>query len=273
MLRLRAFISEITPTLNKRKVIIPVITLEEWTAYSELVEVLRLPQITTLRMQSAKYVPSDFFGDWANLKLQLNKKQHIKFASALLANMATRENRLINTPIVLSSVLIDPRFKILLSPQQNTIAMNHLDGLRRRLNTKQPAISHDAITENPTGMSELSLLLKEKKMINSCHENEMSLSNDDFFRSILNLRISENLSLDPIKYWSFLKHSEPELYNIICIVNAAAPTQVSVERAFSGLAFILTASRTRLTDNILEAILILRLNKSILMSNNVRIHQ
>lgn len=66
-----------------------------------------------------------------------------------------------------------------------------------------------------------------------------------------------------LSYWELQKH-DTEIYEISQIVLAVPACQVSVERAFSGLAKIYNASRTRLSSINLENILLLKLNKEIL---------
>lgn len=65
-----------------------------------------------------------------------------------------------------------------------------------------------------------------------------------------------------LQFWEGLKH-EKDLYGIAQVVLATPATQVSVERAYSGLAQILTNHRTRLTKDHLNDILIIKLNKNI----------
>lgn len=60
-------------------------------------------------------------------------------------------------------------------------------------------------------------------------------------------------------FWMENKKSEPQLCELANIIFAAAPTQVSVERAFSGLAFVLNPHRTCLGEDKFSNIMILRL--------------
>lgn len=53
----------------------------------------------------------------------------------------------------------------------------------------------------------------------------------------------------------------PELYTLSKIVFAVPSTQVSVERLFSGLKFILTPYRSNITSKNLEDQLIVRTNR------------
>lgn len=53
------------------------------------------------------------------------------------------------------------------------------------------------------------------------------------------------------------------LYDLARTIYAVAPTEVSVERNFSTLDFVLNKRRTNLLDENLEMVLFLKLNKSL----------
>jgi hypothetical protein len=55
------------------------------------------------------------------------------------------------------------------------------------------------------------------------------------------------LNTNILQYWELKKTAEPELHTISQVILAIPSTQVSVERAFSALALILTYLRTRVT--------------------------
>ena len=71
-------------------------------------------------------------------------------------------------------------------------------------------------------------------------------------------RLSSNSSV--LEYWEQQKYSKPKLYKLSQVVLALPVTQVSVERAFSGLHFVLSPMRTSLDSDLLEDILFVRIN-------------
>lgn len=213
-------------------------------------------------MQREQYTPSDFFGDWTELKLQLQKNPRIKIAQDILDSTLRREKGLIDSPVVLTSVFTDPRFRILLNDEDNIKSLKHLDMLRRRMNISRA--SEMVSLHNTHNFSELSLLIEEKRM-----EQHMDLCNIEFFQIISNAPHLSNMSINPIEYWAYLEDKYLNLYRIICTVNAAAPTQVSVDRGFSSLSYILSSRRTSLSGRRLNSILLLRLNKELFLSDKV----
>lgn len=68
-----------------------------------------------------------------------------------------------------------------------------------------------------------------------------------------------------IDFWQQpnIKKRYPELYQLSVLVNAVPVTQVTVERAFSIVAFILSSRRCKLSEKTLNDILLIRLNKQL----------
>lgn len=73
----------------------------------------------------------------------------------------------------------------------------------------------------------------------------------------------QNHSLDIWKYWTDRKTTHPELSAVASVVLATPSNQVSVERAFSALALILTDHRSTLGEDNLSNILLVKLNKDL----------
>lgn len=68
------------------------------------------------------------------------------------------------------------------------------------------------------------------------------------------------LNTNVLEYWYERRFSCPLLYKLALIVLGAPASQVSVERCFSVLKFILNDYRTRVNKTTLENIMIIRLN-------------
>lgn len=83
-------------------------------------------------------------------------------------------------------------------------------------------------------------------------------------RSIDNLCFERlNADEDILEFWKSKKISDPELYGLSNVILSVPATQVSVERAFSGVGLILTARRTQLSEKTLSDILMVKLNASL----------
>lgn len=263
---LQEFTKEITEKLKKKNTI-PQISDENWKVFANLVEVLKRVNDATVKMQREKYAPSDLYGDWIKLKMQLASFEAMPIANNIIEQMKKREDGLINTPTVFASVFVDPRYRLLMSQDESSTALRHLSEVRERLkrlkeaNVERPEST--TIFEHTDEVCELTALLRAKKASNIYYSHP--IPDIDFFRQILNMPLTENLNVSPIEFWADWKNIDRELLDIVSIVNAAAPTQASVERVFSALSFILSSRRTRLGDNLLDNILIIRLNKQLLI--------
>jgi hypothetical protein len=77
--------------------------------------------------------------------------------------------------------------------------------------------------------------------------------------------LSENI----LEFWEFQKLHDHDLGILAETVLAAPASQVSVERAFSGLALVLSSHRTRLKNEHLNSILRVKLNKDLMDKINL----
>lgn len=107
------------------------------------------------------------------------KNPRIKIAQDILDSMLRREKGLIDSPVVLTSVFTDPRFRILLNDEDNIKSLKHLDMLRRRMNISRA--SEMVSLHNTHNFFELSLLIEVKRI-----KQHMDLCNIEFFQIISN---------------------------------------------------------------------------------------
>lgn len=86
-----------------------------------------------------------------------------------------------------------------------------------------------------------------------------------------NLCNMERQSFDTniLDFWKNTKISDPEMGRLIDVALAVPSTQVSVERAFSALATILTKLRSKLSKETINNILIVKLNKNLIKDLNI----
>lgn len=117
---MRDFITEMTPKINKKKAEIPVLSIEDWFKYEELLKILKHPYIATVKMQAEQMTPSDFFALWLDLKLKLSKHKNISFAKNILDGMEMREKekKILDAAPIVASVFLDSRYRVLLTTQQ-----------------------------------------------------------------------------------------------------------------------------------------------------------
>ncbi|XP_036347217.1 uncharacterized protein LOC118756567 [Rhagoletis pomonella] len=68
-------------------------------------------------------------------------------------------------------------------------------------------------------------------------------------------------SIDVLQYWKNESLRKPHLAQLAKIVLAVPATQVSVERLFSGLKFIMPPTRANLSSNVVDSISLIRTNQ------------
>jgi hAT family C-terminal dimerisation region len=69
-----------------------------------------------------------------------------------------------------------------------------------------------------------------------------------------------HFEVNVVEYWEKKRYTHPEMYGLSQLAFAVPPTQVSVERAFSALRLILTYLRYNLAPQLLEDLLLVKLN-------------
>lgn len=188
--------------------------------------------------------------------------------------MIHREQKLINNDILLSAVYMDPRYKVLLSNTQIERAKSHL----KHLWAKIISLNHDAnamneSNDNGNSSSEsgstydefehlLKLKERQQNLIKTCSSIESDLYRIETELERYNVEQKRlNRKINILQFWDEKKQSQPELYKLAMIVLAVPATQVSVERLFSGLKFILSPLRTNIGEEILENQLLVRANR------------
>lgn len=74
------------------------------------------------------------------------------------------------------------------------------------------------------------------------------------------IAVGSNETFDLLEYWFTRRFEYPEMYRLTQVALAAAPTEVEVERMFSALLLVLTHLRNRLSREVLDAIMLIKMN-------------
>lgn len=86
------------------------------------------------------------------------------------------------------------------------------------------------------------------------------ISDSDAWSTICQFNDKKPLHTNVLDYWFEKRFAQPLLYKLSCVVLGAPASQVSVERCFSTLKFVLNDYRSRLNECTLEQIMIVKLN-------------
>lgn len=250
---------------------------DEWKKIDEICAALRPSKICTKKLQSEQLTLSEFLGIWYETKLA-TEAIRTPFATVIVEQMKHREQKLLDNDVLLSAVFMDPRYKILLEKTQIERAKNHL----KHIWAKMITMNHEDLNSDVDGSSTNSsgtgstydefeniLKLKERQhsLLNSCltssRESDLYLlrriENKLEVYNVEQKRLHRKNNI--LQFWDEQKNDQPELYKLAMIVLSVPATQVSVERLFSGLKFILSPLRTNIKENILEDQLLVRANR------------
>lgn len=232
------------------------------------------------KLQAEQLTLSNFFGVWYETKM-MTEAIHTSFATLILEQMISREQKLLNNDVLLSAVFMDLRYKVLLEKTQTERAKNHLKHIWTKIISLNNNEYLNANCENENSSSNSSttgstcdefenlLKLKERQYdlanshLSSSRESDLYLLRQVVTEletyDVEQKRLSRKINI--LQFWEEKRKSQPKLYKLAMVVLSVPATQVSVERLFSGLTFILSPLRTNVNENILEDQLLVRANR------------
>ncbi len=212
--------------------------------------------------------------------------------------MKKRGEAIFETDIFKACIFMDPRYNVILSNKDRLVAKDHLLSTWKKISSLidereviffiiilffvQYNLNSNHFTffltfqesaeenDEPVGgnnndssaASDLFEALLKKKEATTARQQVRSKESrrmDVLLDAFLNEpRLDKTESV--LLYWRCQKKKMPELYLLSQVVLSAPFTQVSVERAFSQLKFILNPQRSRLDPKVLDDILLVRCN-------------
>lgn len=259
------------------------ISNEVWSKISEFYEGLKMVADKMLEFQKADLTLSDAYAQWIDLKENLKSiTKETSFIVRLIAGMEEREKTLFHNSLTWASVSLDPRIQLLLSPTQKVDAALFLRILNGRIQRAylQPSgsLTQPEPEQQPQSSSSVDST-KNKKKSNSyaglesvLRSAEIDIENNNVMQPDHRLtieiemfqkspRVSMKKSIH--EFWRESRKKFPILYDLVCIIMSVPPTEVSVERNFSKLKFVLNRLRSSLSDAELENFLNLSLNSDL----------
>lgn len=237
----------------------------EWEAVVDLKDVLLPFKKYTTKLQAEQCTLSDFFGYWKLIRMKTEKSNHV-LRNNILNNMNQREQVLLLNPVILGAVYLDPRYQRTLQPEQKKTAKLYLSNIFYKIQIAQKnETSPQQLNNDSESINEKSNSFEEltKYLYNTGNSNSQTIV-ENSSEEIINEfdGVHESINIPVLEYWEKNKLKFSKLYPVSQVVLAIPATQTSVERAFSSLPIVLTPRRTRLGDNTLENILLIRTNKN-----------
>ncbi|CAI6357289.1 unnamed protein product [Macrosiphum euphorbiae] len=257
----------------------------DWQQIEILAKTLLPAKICTKKLQNEQLTLSDFYSSWISCKIETRSLGN-PFSNKLVKCMENREQFIMNNKVLLAAVFLDPRFKITLDEIQYNMAINHLVSVWLYLKNNGMGIKdtdenvenmEDRNSESDLDSNEnsdvLEQFLREKESV----EPEISCSSQYSTSKFIENKLKTyylnqkrlSLKTNILQFWQSMEDIHPELNVLAKIVFAVPSTQVSVERLFSGLKFILSPYRSNITSKHLEDQLIVRTNRLFEKKNKV----
>lgn len=271
--------------------------LKKWNVLREIIYLLQIPFNATIAFQNQKLTLSDVYGRWLGMQLHFEaclKKSSFKtrLAEHLLKALKTRNAVIFNNPLMSCALYLDPRFQrqLLHYPEKideakdnmmkiwrRLIVLKHVNtGLQTQTQADAPAnVSSesidflfdeaDAVARHVHGENQLSTQNKD-----TTNHSTTRLDHDIDIERIIDMFQAEvePMNISIIEYWENIKEQEPELYQIAMVVFSVPPTEVQIERDFSALDFIFTKRRGNLSEDRLDDIFLIHLNKDLFYEVN-----
>lgn len=241
----------------------------EWIEVERLAAVLRPFFKYSEKLQAINCTLSDFFGYWISIRLNMEKRDH-PLKHLILTEMEKYKFSLLQNSVLVAAIYLDPRYQRVLSAGEKILACTLLKNIYIKYqmintNENQPQNKSVSNINDSDSFDDMLAYLnsfpnepEESGQMDRIHVDEV----DDIIRSFEGKRES-SMHISPLEYWEKHKTEMPILYELSQAIFAVPLTQSSVERTFSALPVILTAKRTRISDECLQNILLLKNNQNI----------
>lgn len=237
---------------------------EQWKEIIEIRDTLKPSYIATKKFQDEQLTLTECYTIWFTCKCETEVFGN-SLAQAIVKCMEVREAVLFNNLPFLAAIYLDPRYQFLLVEDQKMRAKLHLQDIWEKLNEKDdgPAETEnsDSLKDSSTGEASKSKVLSPAEVAMKKIEEKKKKEDDALIITKINnfdKQERQPLDTDVLKFWEAKKNTDPQLFSLAMVVFAVPATQVSVERLFSHLKFILNPLRSCLKSKIIDDILMLR---------------
>lgn len=195
----------------------------DWACVEEIALTLSHFSKLQILMQKQTISLSDFFGGWAELKLEMSKLNDNILAKRLMAQMKFREESLFNNKILNAAVFLDPRFQQFMPNKNKETAIGFLETLHRKITSIKCAHTEIVIHTNESQSNQefeefLNTIYEETGANDESEENNnenqpSELAAEDI-RTVLKqfIGVKEPLGSSVFEYWQNSMHLKPVLY-------------------------------------------------------------
>ncbi|XP_055623388.1 uncharacterized protein LOC129766817 [Toxorhynchites rutilus septentrionalis] len=240
-----------------------------WEFIESYAEAFKPVYICSKNLQGSHVSLSDFYIAWLIAIGEVRRFHKNPLAMKLYETLQSRLSKLRLSQAFRMALYLDPRLNFVNSAIFNgkekeliqgfiTETWNHICRLN---NTDDNAASSTTTSSSSDAMDANDGYITELFGGSIAAEIDTNQSAFKLQLKALDIEPRQKHNFDVWKHWIKRKSSHPELYAVANVVFATPSSQVSVERAFSALALVLSNQRTCLKEETLANIMIIKLNK------------
>ena len=225
-------------------------------------------KVTTKIFQIEQLTPADFFAQWLKCRAE-SENQGSPLGKKIAQMMGDKQHCLFENDFFKAAVFLDTRYNIMLDEEEAEAAKSHIWNIWSQLkalvseenrsnNDARPSTSFDEQHDGDLVDEWLQSREREKSQ-----NRQQEMTRNEFNVMLEKFDCEPRLArnCDVLAYWEGKKNIYPELFEVSQVVLGVPVTQVSVERSFSHLKFILSDQRASMGEELLEDVLIVRLNR------------
>lgn len=263
----------------------------DWKYIAEIVEIVQAPAKFTTLVQSESLTTCEFAEEWIKMS-QSVAKIGTDLSKKFENNLKTRQGEMFSNKFILAGWYLNKRVKFLMSEEQETEAKslirqvawksfklecgncdNSLNEIEEINSLSDLHISHDDNDSEEDSFEKFLQSQKQAEMLSSSQSfkefsQQTKMSQIEQMLQQLDIELSDYDAMrtedkkqaDWLVYWK-QQQNLPLMQKIVPIIITVPATEVSVERLFSHLNFILNKLRSSLKGSLLNSILKVRTNK------------
>ncbi|XP_065084689.1 uncharacterized protein LOC135706932 [Ochlerotatus camptorhynchus] len=242
----------------------------DWEFIGNYVQAFKPLYYCTKNMQSEHVSLPDFYLQWLLAVMEVSKLTQNPFATPLTAALTNRIENLKTSRAFKMALYLDPRLNYmgskLFTSDEKELIQNYIIETYKRISSYQnPAPSAAVASPATTETTEDDFDHYLTELFGECSSSTGETRDSAFLQQLKALEVEprQNHSHDVWKHWTDRRTTHPELSAVASVVLATPSNQISVERAFSALALILTDHRSTLGEENLSSILLVKLNKDL----------
>ena len=243
-----------------------VLTNDQWQGIDKFLEILKPIHKFVILLQKEQLFLGDFIKEFMNLEFILEEKTDNN-SKHLCEIFKKRKNLLFTNKIISCGIFLDPRLSILQSDEEKQEAKECLKNIFKLHFGNEVEATEEATHSSPESDTESENIVVET--MSPLERHLRQLKNSSRPKSALEIALAEIQSFNCnsmafdcniMEYWHLKRFEYPNVTKLAELIHSVPCTQVSVERSFSTLKFLLSDYRSNIDSKCLENTLIIKLN-------------